>query len=934
MKIRYIKSLAFVGVALLAASCTDNSWNNTFLDGFEGEPTYDNSVTVSYTLSTTDYETIGKTLYDMAVTDEEKAAANGIRNNHYFDQNSVYPAQVAVPYFLNQNQTDFYIYNDGSTVEVNLQQAETPAEITAVNAAPRMVMATAPAAGTIPSTLLNAYPEAEAGDLAIVSYPGAATQSVAPQAVAMAKKAATRAGVDLTSNIKNLSEGATLTATAVVTAQCGRGLILTDNAGSIFYYNNNVDLATYPIGTIVNVSGSVAVYGGFQLTNTATLSVVGSETYTYPTPTTYTASMISAAITANAANTAQYVSFEGTLNINGNYYNIDIPGVENGQGSLYTPTDELKALLETGKTYTFTGYFTGITSGKYFYMVLTSVNGNSGNTGGGNTGGSTGGDNTGGSTGGQTYWSVPYALAQMEGGYEGDAIVAGYITEISEISTSYGNATYFIGETPTATETLEVYRGYGLNGEKFTSENDIKVGDLVLVSGKLVNYNGTLEFTTGSQILSINDENVSAGGSTGGGASGDYWSVAYALAQMAGGFEGEAIVEGYITSIDDMSTSYGNATYHIGDTANATETLEVYRGYGLNGEKFVTGDEIKVGDKVVVSGKLVNYNGTYEFTTGSKILSINGSGTPSAPTLNEATAINEVYMFNGTEWALAEDIVAMDGVDYTALGLTANKLTDPAVYIPIYLKNTYPYASAGTEMYVAYNVGNVSSSCALMEYDGANWSYVDNFIQDKVAAFTKSGGSYSFRKYIGEEVFTIYEGDKIALNCSYLIVYGGVCMEPVPTGKTYGYPGETPVTITDGSIVMPNGDNAFTFTTTTEYNGNTYTTPEGYFLIQDSNGRYMYLQGTYSSFNVRSNNAYIESDGSISVGYLFKATKEEDGTWRIVNEQDITRTLYYSDGNADFAAYTTEQLDRYVGRLPYLYISETSTPVADDTTGE
>ena len=105
-------------------------------------------------------------------------------------------------------------------------------------------------------------------------------------------------------------------------------------------------------------------------------------------------------------------------------------------------------------------------------------------------------------------------------------------------------------------------------------------------------------------------------------------------------------------------------------------------------------------------------------------------------------------------------------------------------------------------------------------------------------------------------------------------------------------------------------------------------------MILDSNSRYMYLQGTYSSFNLRSNNAYIENDGTINPGYLFTATKNEDGTWSIVNSQDIVRTIYYSDGNADFAAYTPEQLDRYVGRLPYLYISEMSNPNAEDSGAE
>lgn len=794
MKFQYIKPLAFAGLAFLAAGCNDNSWNDHFLDGFDGQPTYDNSVTVNYTLTTTDYETIGKALQNVATTDEEVAAAKAIQSNHYFDQNSPYPAQVAVPYFLNQEKTDFYIYNPGSTVNVTLMQAEVPAEIAAVSAAKTMSVVENTNVSAIPGLLETEYPDAQEGDYAIVTVGGASVPSgtwTVAQALAQmnagyegeatvsgiissiqeistsygnatyfikdnlddddaleiyrgygldgakftsesdlavgatvtvkgslvnyngtfefttgssitsytapaTKSAKTRA--TLTSNIKNLTEGAQLTATAVVTGQSGRGIILTDNAGSIFYYDNNIDLNTYSIGTIVDVAGPVAVYGGFQLTNTAKLTVVGSETYTYPTPTTYSADMIEAAIVANTPNTAQYITYEGTLSISGNYYNINIPGVSSGQGSLYTPTDALKEKLTDGNTYKFTGYYTGITSGKYFYMVLTSV------------------------------------------------------------------------------------------------------------------------------------EAVSNGGGNGGGNNGG------------------------------------------------------------------------------------------------------GNDNPGTTPEPSASGENIIYQYNGTAWVAAEDAVVLQPSDYEALGVANNKLSNPAVYLPVYMKSTYPFATAGTEKYVAYNVGNNSCSCSLLTYDGFNWTYVDNFIEEKVAAFMKGNSDYTFRKYIGQEVFNFYEGEKIGLNCSYLIVYGGVCMEPVPTGKTYGYPGEKEITINNGQIVMSNGDNAFTFTTTTEYNGNTYTTPEGYFLIQDSNGRYMYLQGTYSSFNVRSNNAYIENDGTISVQYLFKASRNDDGTWTIVNEQEgITRTLYYSDGNNDFAAYTDEQLSRYVGRLPYLYISETSDPNASDS---
>ena len=91
------------------------------------------------------------------------------------------------------------------------------------------------------------------------------------------------------------------------------------------------------------------------------------------------------------------------------------------------------------------------------------------------------------------------------------------------------------------------------------------------------------------------------------------------------GVETKVYVIGTITKIKEVSTSYGNATYWIGDGAEySSADLEIYRGYYLEGEKFTAEDQIKVGDKVIVYGKLLDYNGTKEMNTGSSIYSLNG----------------------------------------------------------------------------------------------------------------------------------------------------------------------------------------------------------------------------------------------------------------------------------------------------------------------
>lgn len=90
-----------------------------------------------------------------------------------------------------------------------------------------------------------------------------------------------------------------------------------------------------------------------------------------------------------------------------------------------------------------------------------------------------------------------------------DVYVKGVITEITEISTSYGNATYIIADEPGGEVTLTIYRGMWFNGEKFTKEDQLKVGDEVVVLGNLINYKGdTPEMAQRNQIVSLNGETL------------------------------------------------------------------------------------------------------------------------------------------------------------------------------------------------------------------------------------------------------------------------------------------------------------------------------------------------------------------------------------------------------------------------------------------
>ena len=95
-----------------------------------------------------------------------------------------------------------------------------------------------------------------------------------------------------------------------------------------------------------------------------------------------------------------------------------------------------------------------------------------------------------------------------------------------------------------------------------------------------------------------------------------------------------------------MSTSFGNATYFISDDGTTTKELEIYRGYSVGGEKFTAEDEIKVGDEVIVYGKLTLYGTTYEFTSGSSIYSLNGSTAGIRRVSDDAIDLSTAVIYN------------------------------------------------------------------------------------------------------------------------------------------------------------------------------------------------------------------------------------------------------------------------------------------------
>lgn len=98
----------------------------------------------------------------------------------------------------------------------------------------------------------------------------------------------------------------------------------------------------------------------------------------------------------------------------------------------------------------------------------------------------------------------PYTVAQALAANPASSVyVKGIVSAVKEVSTEHGNATYNISDDGTTTNEMIVYRGKYLENANFTSEDQIKIGDEVVVTGNLVVYNAANQLAQGNYLISL-----------------------------------------------------------------------------------------------------------------------------------------------------------------------------------------------------------------------------------------------------------------------------------------------------------------------------------------------------------------------------------------------------------------------------------------------
>lgn len=260
--------------------------------------------------------------------------------------------------------------------------------------------------------------------------------------------------------------------------------------------------------------------------------------------------------------------------------------------------------------------------------------------------------------------------------------VKGKVVKVTTNQTNfekYGNLNYLISEDGTENNTITVYSGDGLNGDKFTGIDALGAGDEVIVYGQLQKYvkngNMTPEIAKGNYLVSLNK---GGSGETPSGETGSLTNPLTAsqafdlVAAMESGVTSEAdyYVKGKVCSVKyTFSAQFGTATFNISDDGNTSDKEFIaYSCYYFNNEPWKEGDtQIQVGDEVIVCGKVINYNGnTPEFASKKNYLvSLNGNGNSDQGGGSATTSTITMADFGLENQAELTTLTASDGTKLT-----------------------------------------------------------------------------------------------------------------------------------------------------------------------------------------------------------------------------------------------------------------------------
>ena len=369
--------------------------------------------------------------------------------------------------------------------------------------------------------------------------------------------------------------------------------------------------------------------------------------------------------------------------------------------------------------------------------------------------------------------AAPYteveAIAVYDGGcYDNQDVYVKGTVKTATFNSTYGNYTI------TLTNGFQFYRFLQAAETKFT-EDIIVPGDVLVAYGKLSKYNTTYQLAEGCYLVErIPYEGEKTDISNTEATAYTVDKVFELIADVKSDLTKEVYVKGLVAVAPTSNpTADGQMTYKISDNGETTgNVLTVYLGLNLNGEKFTSKNDVQQGDYVVVKGKLLDYNSTYELNKGNQLVQHKKAATITISDITMEVGETKTIAATITPAAAKTEVVySIKENAANAISLSDNVITANAVgtaTITATIATATDYMGKTIDFTVTVNAKSTKEKVVILaEYEGQWYAMKAQYVTGRTSHLAPLPVTYFDGK-----LYNVNEADKALIEWERAIVDG------------------------------------------------------------------------------------------------------------------------------------------------------------------
>lgn len=386
---------------------------------------------------------------------------------------------------------------------------------------------------------------------------------------------------------------------------------------------------------------------------------------------------------------------------------------------------------------------------------------------------------------------------------------------------------------------------------------------------------------------------------------------ANALITAGNDLDQEVYVKGIISKVKSFDSTYGSISYYISEDGTTNNQFYIYSGLNLNKAEFTSTSDIEVGAKVIIYGKLTNYNGTYEMKYNNYLvkyvapgteevtlsgIAIGGSATKTTYNVGDAfdysgLTVTATYSDNSTSdvtadatWSSDNSLTTAGTFDATVTATYEGKTATKTYSVTVEKEEVEPdeevvITDEATTVFDFTDPASIGIDAP--ETSGSTFIGDISYLKDNITfSATTASGKTGTRIYNSKGTCTlrVYEGGTITFTAPTGYVITGVTFS---YNNTNTFASASPETLSEDGKTWTGSSNAVTFTASNSIYVNTATITygkvsvvrkgdinlDGEVDIEDVTALTRIIMGTWEG---KYGKADVNGDGKVNVADLAK----------------------------------------------------------------